>query len=222
MDEALISALANLPEEEVVKAVLSAATRKRMADGDFAYIDAHGGRHLPIHDKDHVEKAVQLFKTTQFESQSAKAIAWRRILAAAKKFGVEVSNDDDNVSKSTPAGLFVTISKADIVHGIIYGVVNQHNLIDHQGDVVRPDELRKACWGFMKALQSGEIIGSPVDDTHEFGDIPGVIVECWMNDDDDWQIGFKPDDIEVAKAAARGDYVGWSIFGQGNRVEVIA
>jgi len=121
-----------------------------------------------------------------------------------------------------PAGLFVKISKADAIKGVIYGVVNASNLIDHEGDFTTPDELEKACWGFMADLQTGAIAGSPVDDTHKFGDIPGKVVECWIDDETNWRIGFKPDDIEIAKAAARGDYVGWSMFGEGNRVKVEA
>ncbi|GAC1648710.1 MAG: hypothetical protein NVS4B6_23640 [Mycobacterium sp.] len=118
-----------------------------------------------------------------------------------------------------PAGLFVKISKADAIKGVIYGVVNASNLIDHEGDFTTPDELQKAAWGFMTSLQKGQIKGSPVDDSHKFGDIPGLIVECWVDDDANWRIGFKPDDIEIAKAAARGDYTGWSMFGEANRVE---
>jgi hypothetical protein len=119
-----------------------------------------------------------------------------------------------------PAGLFVKISKADAIKGVIYGVVNASNLLDHQGDFTTPEELQSACWGFMAALQKGEIDGSPVDDTHQFGDIPGLVVECWIDDDTNWRIGFKPDNIEFAKAAARGEYVGWSMSGEANRVEV--
>jgi hypothetical protein len=121
-----------------------------------------------------------------------------------------------------PAGLFVKINKADAIKGVIYGVVNAANLIDHEGDETTPEELEKACWGFMAALQKGEIKGSPVNDTHKFGDIPGLIVECWIDGDQNWRIGYKPDDIEIAKAAARGEYVGWSMEGFGNRIEVTA
>lgn len=222
MDE-LIELLADLPDEQVMKAVLNAAARKKLSDSDFAYIDSKGKRHLPIHDEEHVRAAMARFSQQRFESDAKKKAAAATIRAAAKRFGIAVDEKDD-VAKagSEPAdattGLFVRIEKADEINGIIYGRVNQANLIDFQDDVVRPEELRKACWGFMRYIQA-EASGSPVNDTHQFGDIPGAVVECWM-DGGDWMIGFQPDDIEVAKAAARGDYVGWSMEGTGNRVEV--
>ncbi len=223
MDEELIARLATLSDDQVVKAVLNAAARKKLADDDFAYIDSKGGRHLPIHDEAHVKAALARFNQTHFESAAKRKSAAARIRAAAKKFGIAVSEDDDVAkaerAETGAAGLFVKIEKADSLNGIIYGRVNQANLIDHQQEFIRPDELRKACWGFMRYLQSGAG-ESPVNDTHCFGDIPGAVVECWTEPNGDWMIGFQPDDIEIAKAAARGDYVGWSMEGTGNRVEV--
>jgi hypothetical protein len=227
MDEdALLDALGNLSEEEVRKAVLTAKKRGNLDDSDFAYIDSKGGRHLPMYDESHVRSALGSYGSQQkFESAAARRAAAKKLLARARKFGIEVKDSwalsagGDGVSKSE-TGFFVTISKADVQHGVIYGVVNVANLVDHQQDFTSPEELQKACWGFMEAIQKGELDGSPVDDTHQFGDIPGTVVECWIDDDENWRIGYKPDDIEIAKAAARGDYVGWSMFGLAERVAV--
>ncbi len=215
-DEQLIEQLAGMPEERVLKAVLNAAARKKLSDSDYAYIDSKGGRHLPINDADHVRNALARFDQTQFESEEAKATAKEKITAAAKKFGVEVG-DEDEVAKAEPAGIFVTIEKADLEEGVIYGVASVANVKDRQGDVIRPDVLRKAAHEFL-ASRNGAF-----DDTHGYlggGDIPGKLVESWM-DGDRWRIGFRPDDIEVAKAAANGEYVGFSIEGLARRVEVL-
>jgi len=76
-------------------AELSTEQRKRLKDSDFAYIDKHGERHLPIHDEEHVRNAIQRFGQTDFESQQGRREAARKILQAARRHDIEVSPDDD-------------------------------------------------------------------------------------------------------------------------------
>ena len=45
---------------------LSTEQRDRLRDNDFAYIDPEGGRHLPIHDPEHVRAAIARFGQTEF------------------------------------------------------------------------------------------------------------------------------------------------------------
>ncbi len=80
-------------------AKLSEKQRDDLDKSDFAYVDKDGGEHLPIHDESHVRNAIARFGQTHFESKAAKQRAARKILAAAKKHGIEVSEDDD-VSKA--------------------------------------------------------------------------------------------------------------------------
>ena len=225
MDETLlVEALANLSDEAILKATLDAAARKKLPDSDYAYIDSDGGRHLPIADEEHVRAALSRFGQQSFASADTKRKAAKKVLARAKKLGVEVADDDpvraaagESVAKGEPAGLFVTIEKADLEEGVIYGVASVANLVDREGDVIRPAELRKAAHDFL-ANYNGAF-----DDTHGYGGAPselaGKLVESWI-DGDAWRIGFRPDDIAIAKAAADGEYVGFSIFGEGKRVEV--
>jgi len=79
--------------DNIDKAKLPFKERKNMPKGEFAYIDSDGGKHLPIHDKAHVRNAMARFNQTQFESPEKKKAAARKILAAAKKYGIEVSSD---------------------------------------------------------------------------------------------------------------------------------
>jgi hypothetical protein len=72
--------------------------RKHIASKNFAYIDKEGGEHLPIHDEEHARNAIARFNQTSFESVEAKEKARRKVLAAAKRHGIEVSPDDE-VSK---------------------------------------------------------------------------------------------------------------------------
>ena len=73
---------------------LSTDARKRLGKRDFAYVDREGGEHLPIHDEEHVRHALSRFDQTHFESAEAKEGARKKILAAARKHGVEVSEED--------------------------------------------------------------------------------------------------------------------------------
>ena len=76
-------------------AQLTEMGRKRIARKNFAYVDKEGGEHLPIHDEEHVRNAIARFDQTAFESVAAKEKARRKVLAAAKRHGIEVAKDDE-------------------------------------------------------------------------------------------------------------------------------
>ncbi len=79
-------------------AELSTRGRDKLRSSQFAYVDSKGGEHLPIHDEEHARNAIARFNQTDFESAAAKERARRRILAGAKRYGIEVS-EDSNVAK---------------------------------------------------------------------------------------------------------------------------
>ncbi len=79
-------------------AELDTKARERLRSSQFAYVDSKGGEHLPIQDEEHVRNAMARFNQTDFESNAAKERARRKIVAAAKKHDIEVS-DDSNVAK---------------------------------------------------------------------------------------------------------------------------
>lgn len=74
-------------------AELTTRAREKLSTRQFAYVDRDGGEHLPIHDAAHVRNAMARFGQTEFESKAAKERARRKIVAAAKRFGIEVSAD---------------------------------------------------------------------------------------------------------------------------------
>ena len=78
-------------------ATLDAEQRDRLRDTSFAWIDRAGERHLPINDESHVRNAIARFNQMDFDEPGAKARAARKILAAARKHGIEVEADDDVV-----------------------------------------------------------------------------------------------------------------------------
>jgi class 3 adenylate cyclase len=67
---------------------LSASERASLPDGAFAYIDSRGRRRLPIHDEAHVRNALGRFDRVAFEDDGARERARKRLLNAAKKYGI--------------------------------------------------------------------------------------------------------------------------------------
>jgi class 3 adenylate cyclase len=69
-------------------AKLTANERAELPDRAFAYVDARGRRRLPIHDEAHVRNALARFDRVEFEDDAARERARRRLLNAAKRFGI--------------------------------------------------------------------------------------------------------------------------------------
>ena len=67
---------------------LKTSKRDRLPDRAFAYIDSRGRRRLPVHDKAHVRNALARFNQVAFESDAARERARKRLLNAAKKYGI--------------------------------------------------------------------------------------------------------------------------------------
>jgi class 3 adenylate cyclase len=69
-------------------AELDQRKRARLPNSAFAYVDSKGGRRLPINDESHVRNALARFNQARFEDEAARDRARRRLLAAAKKYGI--------------------------------------------------------------------------------------------------------------------------------------
>src|SRR5213080_1783546 len=67
---------------------LSASERASLPDSAFAYVDSRGQRRLPIHDQAHVRNALARFERVRFEDDAARERARKRLLNAAKKYGI--------------------------------------------------------------------------------------------------------------------------------------
>ena len=68
--------------------------REKLDKRQFAYVDSQGEGHLPLSDESHVRNAMARWNQTEFESARAKEAARRKIVAAAKRHGIEISPDD--------------------------------------------------------------------------------------------------------------------------------
>jgi class 3 adenylate cyclase len=67
---------------------LKAKERRALPDRVFAYVDRAGKRRLPIHDEGHVRAALARFNQVRFEDDDARAEACKRLLLAARKYGI--------------------------------------------------------------------------------------------------------------------------------------
>ena len=75
-------------------AELDTQDREKLDKRKFAYVDSQGEGHLPLNDESHVRNAMARWNQTEFESESAKESARRKIVAAAKRHGIEIGEDD--------------------------------------------------------------------------------------------------------------------------------
>jgi class 3 adenylate cyclase len=69
-------------------AKLDAGKRDKLPDSAFAYVDSRGKRRLPIHDESHVRNALARFNQVRFEDDAARERARKRLLTAAKRYGI--------------------------------------------------------------------------------------------------------------------------------------
>ena len=67
---------------------LSTRARAGLPNTAFAYVDSKGQRRLPIHDEAHVRNALARFNQIKFEDDAARERARKRLLTAAKKYGI--------------------------------------------------------------------------------------------------------------------------------------
>ncbi len=67
---------------------LDARDRAQLPDTAFAYVDTRGRRRLPIHDAAHVRNALARFNQVEFADDRERERARKRLLRAAKRYGI--------------------------------------------------------------------------------------------------------------------------------------
>jgi class 3 adenylate cyclase len=67
---------------------LNSKKRAQLPKSAFAYVDSKGRRRLPINDEPHVRNALARFNQVAFEDDEARERARKRLLNAAKKYGI--------------------------------------------------------------------------------------------------------------------------------------
>jgi small nuclear ribonucleoprotein (snRNP)-like protein len=85
--------------EQVEDAELSASARNDLPESKFA---AAGGK-LPIHDEAHVRAAMSRFGQTDFADPADRAAAARKIISAAKRYGIDCSGFEEKYGGKSDA-----------------------------------------------------------------------------------------------------------------------
>ena len=67
---------------------LDSGKRAKLPASAFAYVDSKGRRRLPIHDEPHVRNALARFNQVAFEDEAARERARKKLLVAARKYGI--------------------------------------------------------------------------------------------------------------------------------------
>ncbi len=76
-------------------AELESAARDKLRRDQFAYVDSDGEGHLPINDASHIRNAVSRWNQTDFPSRAARERARKKIVAAAKRHHIDISDEDE-------------------------------------------------------------------------------------------------------------------------------
>jgi len=76
-------------------AELDTDDRAKLKPNQFAYVDADGVGHLPINDESHIRNAISRWNQTDFSSKAAGERARRKIVAAARRHDIQISDDDE-------------------------------------------------------------------------------------------------------------------------------
>lgn len=88
MSDKLYEALKSLEKSIEDAAILTTKKRNDLKDSQFAFPEK---RKMPIHDASHVRSAMSRFNQVKDVSESEKRSAYRKILSAAKRFGIDAS-----------------------------------------------------------------------------------------------------------------------------------
>ena len=96
---------------------LDSTKRANLRDSAFAYVDSKGRRRLPIHDESHVRNALARFSQVVFEDEAARERARKKLLVAARKYGIVpigfvTGQLDSRAGEATAGRLVVELGQA--------------------------------------------------------------------------------------------------------------
>ena len=96
---------------------LDAKKRAKLPASAFAYVDSKGRRRLPINDEPHVRNALARFNQVVFEDEAACERARKKLLVAARKYGIVpigfvTGQLESRASEATAGRLVVELGQA--------------------------------------------------------------------------------------------------------------
>jgi class 3 adenylate cyclase len=97
---------------------LSSKSRAKLPATAFAYVDSKGRKRLPINDESHVRNALARFNQVVFEDEAARERARKKLLVAARKYGIVpigfmTGQIESRSSEATAGRLVLDLGRAD-------------------------------------------------------------------------------------------------------------
>lgn len=146
-----------------------------------------------------------------------KLMAW--VEAHPPKVEAEKSAPHSEADEPFDKSIMVDIAKAE--GNVVYGVVLHANVPDLQGDIMSPEDIKKAMHNFMENYRT-------INKDH-MTDIDACPVECWQAEKagilgkstygaGDWLMGTKINDPVMWQDVLTGKYKSYSIEGRGTRL----
>lgn len=210
--------------EAILKRQVSEKQRAALADKKKALPDGS----FPIASVSDLKNAIKANGRAKDPEKAKKFI-----ISRAKKMGQEDLIPSEWLQKSAPLDGQGNICKVDDEQRIVYGwasIIEHGNktLLDRQGDFIDDEaELEKAAMGYMLDCRIGknnhDPEGSQVSRAFESVVFTTEKIEKMGLPSDfprGWWVGFKVDDDEVWDGIKKGEFVGFSIHGVGQREEV--
>ncbi len=145
-------------------AKLDPDSRSRLPDSAFAYVDSRGRRRLPINDEPHVRNALARFNQVAFESPAARERARKRLLNAAKKYGIVpvgfITSQLETERRHAATGLDVATLPRGVVTLLMSDIEESTALLHRLGNRYR-DLLRGVRHILRNAVSRAD--GHPID-----------------------------------------------------------
>jgi len=128
---------------------LRSSDRAKLPDRAFAYIDSSGNRRLPINDEAHIRNALARFNRVVFEDEASEERARKRLLNAAKKYGiVPVGFVTGQVRKARAKSTGVAHLPSGSVTFLLTDIENSTSLLERLGK--RYPRLRDDVQGVIR------------------------------------------------------------------------
>ena len=128
---------------------LRSSDRAKLPDRAFAYIDSSGNRRLPINDEAHIRNALARFNRVVFEDEASEERARKRLLNAAKKYGiVPVGFVTGQVRKARATSTGVAHLPSGSVTFLLTDIENSTSLLERLGK--RYPRLRDDVQGVIR------------------------------------------------------------------------
>jgi class 3 adenylate cyclase len=177
--------------------------RGDLPNAAFAYVDSRGRRRLPINDEAHVRNALARFNQVKFEDERARERARKRLLNAAKKYGIvpvgfitgqlQSERELGQLQAREPAQLpdgFVTMLMTD-VEGSTALV---HRLGDRYGELI--NEVRTVL-NDAAVRAHGDVVEARADDFFAVFETPRSAVETAIAIQRELRVRAWVDDLQV-------------------------